>query len=172
MTGRNILLLIASSAIVIGGFVVSFRAWNMRRLPAEVAAVLRSADTIELLSIQPGIRRGEIDEGDDRPKFHSWPVLGQTELKNGADRERLYDALCAGVASNPGMVAGCFNPRHGIRAEHDGHTTELVICFECMSLQAFHDGQQLESVLITADPQSVFDDILKAAGIELADKAH
>lgn len=37
-------------------------------------------------------------------------------------------------------MAACFDPRHGVRAVHGGHTVDLVICFECLSLKVYRDA--------------------------------
>ena len=82
----------------------------------------------------------------------------------------LVAALKKGVEENDGTVANCFNPRHGIRATHEGNTVELVICFECLSMQAYL-GAERSGALTTASPERTFDDVLRAAKVPLAPKA-
>ena len=69
------------------------------------------------------------------------------------------------------MVAGCFNPRHGIRLIGGGETTDLVICFECLQVQVFVDGRRPGGFLTSASPQPAFDQVLLAAGIALPEAA-
>jgi len=131
------------------------------RLSPEVETILEKADSIELLSLSP-------EHLKDPPKdaFHRWPVLGQTTLK-GADKASAVTALKAGISANKGMVAGCFNPRHGIRVTRAGKTIDLVICFECMSLQVYEGDKRLPGVLTTADAQPLFNKLLATANIPI-----
>src|SRR5437870_4054176 len=92
----------------------------------EAAKVLQSADTVELISLDPAAKGF-----DKKQSFHGWKVLGRTSLKDKVTRERVIAAIKKGVADSDGSVAGCFRPRHGIRATRGKTTVELVICFEC-----------------------------------------
>jgi hypothetical protein len=133
------------------------------KLPDDASAILDKATEIELYSLDP-------ERLIEKPKnhFHGWKVLGKTTLKQD-DRARALEAIRKGIADSDGKVAGCFNPRHGIRAKHDSKTVDLVLCFECLSLQVHGPGKQ-SSVLTTASPQPVLDKLLKDAGVKLAGK--
>ena len=152
------ILLLASSQLACA-------ANQSNRLTADVEAMLDKADQIELISLSP-------EHLQEAPKdaFYRWRVLGRTMIK-GEDKVAALKALRSGIAANEGMVAGCFNPRHGIRVTHDGKTTDLVICFECMSIQVFQGEKQLANVLTTADAKPLFDKLLAAAKVPLAAKA-
>jgi hypothetical protein len=134
-------------------------------LPKDVRAVLDKADRFELLSLDP-TRQKEKPKDD----FHGWKVLGKTEVKDAAARKNVVAALYKGIADSDGSVAACFNPRHGIRATHDGKTVELVICYECLSMQAFL-GETRSSALTTRSPQKTFDEVLRAAKVPLPPKS-
>lgn len=136
-----------------------------QRFPADVDEVLGKTDEIELLSLDPEPRAPRTQED-----FHGYPVLGKTRVKSAEDRKTLLKALYAGIRGNDGMVAGCFIPRHGIRAKHDGKTIELVICFQCMSMQVHHAGK-MTSVLTTSKPTEVFNKLLTDAGVKLPRQA-
>ena len=49
----------------------------------------------------------------------------------------------------------------------DKKTVDLVICFQCLSVQVYVHGKRVDGFLITDDPQPEFDAILRAAGIKL-----
>src|SRR5262245_34626105 len=73
-------------------------------------------------------------DGDDAPageKFHKYPVLGKTEIKDAAKRKEIMTALKDGMVSSEIKTPICFHPRHGIRVVEKGKTTDFVICFEC-----------------------------------------
>lgn len=136
------------------------------KIPTGVVAVLEDADQFELLSIDP-------DRPQERPRddFHGWKVLGRSQIKDAETRKKLLSALKKGVGENDGTAAACFDPRHGIRATHEGRTVDLVICFECFQVQ-FYVGEKREGgFLTTGSPQTVFDQVLRDAGVPLAEAA-
>jgi hypothetical protein len=134
-------------------------------IPEGPRGALEKAGQIELYSLDP-------DRGEEKPKdgFHGWKVLGQTTVKNADTLKALVAAFKKGVAENDGIVAGCFNPRHGIRVTHDGKTFDFVICFECYQVEVYIDGKKVKGFLVTRSPQKAFDKVLKDAGVPLPQK--
>src|SRR5262245_16519710 len=104
-----------------------------RVLPLAQAAALDNGQHFELLSLDPMERDVEGDGS-----FHKWKVLGKTAIDDDT-RKSLVAAFRKGVAEG-GPVASCFKPRHGIHVEHDGHTYDFVICFECLWGEVYVDG--------------------------------
>src|SRR5262249_13241443 len=105
-----------------------------------------------------------------KDNFHGWKVLGKTAVKEKADRGKLVEALEKGIKENDGTVAACFNPRHGIRVAKGDKTIDLVICFECFSLEVWK-GEERSSVLTTGSPQKAFDKVLTDAKVPLPKRA-
>lgn len=66
------------------------------------------------------------------------------------------------------MVAACFNPRHGLRAVHAGHTVDLVICFECLTLEVFADGAHVQWGDLARTQEAEFSALYEAAGLAIA----
>lgn len=139
---------------------------NDNEIPPAALKILQNADSFELLSLDPSRELRPADGG-----FHGWKVLGSTTIKEAATRTKLLDALAKGVAENEGEVAGCFNPRHGIRAKKGQEIVELVICFECLSAQVYVDGKAGKGFLLTSSPQPTFNSVLKQAGVALPKRA-
>ena len=109
--------------------------------PEYAATLLRSADTLEVLSLRP------VPASKDDPKaFHEWPVLG-TVLVEGADREALVETVIKSVAPPDTAVALCFDPRHGIHAITENGTVDLVICFECNQVRVYYSAGGEESYI-------------------------
>jgi hypothetical protein len=135
-------------------------------IPEAPRVALEKAGQIELYSLDPS-------RSDEKPKddFHGWKVLGKTTVKSADTLKTLVAALKKGVAENEGIVAGCFNPRHGIRVTHDGKTVDFVICFECYQVAVYVDGKREKGFLVTRSPQPAFDKVLKDVGVPLAKKA-
>jgi len=149
------------AAALAAAFALGAAARAENKIPDDVKAVLDKAEKFELISLDPG-RDGE------KPKdgFHGWKVLGQTEVKDADTRKKLVAALEKGVKENDGRVAACFNPRHGIKATHDGKTVELVICFECLSISGWTDGEPF-SVLTSRKAEETFNKTLTDRNVPL-----
>jgi hypothetical protein len=130
------------------------------RLPADANTVLDKADEIELFSVNP-------DKSAKKPtsELQGWEILGKTTL-SGDEKAAIIRALRKGIAASDGSAAACFNPRHGIKATHDGTTVELVICFECLSISGYTNGTKF-SVLTARSPESEFNRILTDKGVPL-----
>jgi hypothetical protein len=156
--------LLAGLALLVGlsGSVLAVQEGNP--LSPTANKILEEAVTLEFFSLDPTPPKEK-----PREEFHGWKVLGKTVVKNRATRTQLLEALRQGIADNTGIAAACFNPRHGIRAKADGKTLDLVISFECLSMQLYLDDKRT-SVLTADTPQGTFDKILKAAGVPLPPK--
>jgi len=137
---------------------------DKNKMAPDVAAVLEKADEFEVLSLDP-MKLKEKPKDD----FHGYKVLGKTTVKKD-DKKAILDALHAGLKASDGSVADCFNPRHGLRATHDGKTVDLVICFECLAMQTFVGDKSAGTMPTTAAPQKVFDKVLTDAKVPLAAK--
>jgi hypothetical protein len=155
-------------AAVVGGPLKQNQITPQNRIPEAVERLFDKAETFELYSLDPERRtdkEGKVVEVKDG--FHGWQVLGKTEVKGEAERKRLVDALRLGAEDNFGMVAGCFIPRHGLRLKGGGKMVDLVICFQCLQVQVFGDGEKQKGFLTTGEPQKEFDATLKVAGVKL-----
>ena len=134
-------------------------------IPADAKAALEKATEWELYSLDPS-RLKEPPEDN----FHGWKVLGKTTVKDAETRKKLLAALDKGAKDNDGTVAGCFNPRHGIRVKAGDTTIDLVICFECFSASVFAGDERSGSFLTTASPQPALDKVLTDAKVPLPKK--
>lgn len=140
------------------------RAADDNKLPAEVAAILEKADTVELLSLQPKA------DPEAKDSFHQYKILGKTTLK-GADATKLVATVQKGIKDSDGTIARCFNPRHGLRASFEGKTAELVICYECNSIECFIGDKRVGTyTATTSTPGTELNKILTAAKAPLPDK--
>jgi hypothetical protein len=134
------------------------------KLPADAKVILEKAEQFEMYSLDPSIEKVEGKEG-----FHGWKVLGKTAVKKAEVRKQLLADLDKGIADSDGNGAKCFDPRHGIRAKHDGKIVDLVICFECGWIYVFRDDKaERQGVAVTTGkPQASFDKVLKDAEVPL-----
>src|SRR5262245_4244391 len=133
------------------------------KIPDQAREILENASQFELLSIGHG--PSPKNPTDD---FHGWPVIRKTKVEDSNTRNRLVSALEKGVEENKGDSMKCFNPRHGIRANHNGMTADFVICFECFQVMVYVTGEKEQRFLITASPAPVFNQTLQHAKVPLA----
>jgi len=130
-------------------------------IPATAAAILEQADHFELLSLNPSYQQ-KAAEGD----FHGHRVLGTAAINDDETRKKLVSTFKGAVAENQGIVAACFNPRHGIRVTRNEKHEDFVICFECNQVQVF--GEVRGEFLITGSAQPLFDSVLHSSGVPRA----
>jgi hypothetical protein len=133
------------------------------KIPATAAAILERADHFELLSLNPHYQQRAAE--DD---FHGYQIRGTAVITDRETRKKLISAFQEGVAENQGIMAACFNPRHGIRVTRKGKQVDFVICFECAQVQ-LHGAVEAE-FLISNSPEALFDSVLLRAGVSPADK--
>jgi hypothetical protein len=135
------------------------------KLPEAVQSLLDKAEQIELFSLDPS-------RDTEKPKvdFHGWKVLGSTVIKDKVKTKAL-ESVYTGIKESDGIAARCFIPRHGIRAQFDKKTVDLVICFECLQIQVFVDEERLPTILTARSPEPTLDQILKDAKVPLAPKS-
>jgi hypothetical protein len=169
LSERDILIRVkGGKAAVVGGPLKPNQLSPHNKIPEVVERLLQKAEEFEVYSLDPAAKFDkDAKAAAEKDGFHGWKVLGKTAVKEEAARKRLADALRLGAEDNFGMAAACFIPRHGLRLKGGGKTVDLVICFECLQVQVFVDGQQKEGFLTTGDPQPEFDKVLKAAGVKL-----
>jgi hypothetical protein len=151
--------IVGAVAIVAVGTLAYLR-WH-GGMPRAAWNALNDADRYELLSLNPYL---------SKPDYYSHEILGKTVIQDAAVRERLNNALQAGVRASDGRAYACFNPRHGIRVTRAGVVTDLLICFECRQVQVWRGGQEIAYFLVSDSPQPVFNEVLKSAGVPLAPK--
>ncbi len=131
---------------------------------ADVTGILESPDTFEILALDPMPHELSPSEGEI---FHGYRVLGQIELSSAGERRQLLEAIYRGIHESEGMAAACFNPRHGIHAVRAQDTVDLVICFECLSMQVYGPSGR-DSVLTHSSVEPSVSAIYRSNGLKIA----
>jgi hypothetical protein len=131
-------------------------------IPKGAREAFEKTAEFDLYSLDPS--QGRKKDGDGN--FHGWKVLGKTTLK-GADAKTVRDAVEKGRRESNGLVAGCFNPRHGIRFTVDQKTYDIVLCYECLSADVYGGDHELGRFLTTAGPADALNKALRAAKVPL-----
>ncbi len=113
-------------------------------LPPEFVRGMQAAETVELYSLEPDFWKS--DSSKNHEKFNEWPVLGRAEIK--AEEIRLsLDEITRGVKkfkTEDLPIAGCFNPRVGLRFKSNGHTYDVLICYQCAGIKILEDQRSIE----------------------------
>lgn len=126
--------------------------------------ILDTSEQFVLLSLEPVYPNQPSTETSE--KFHNYPILGGTEIKDPKQKTELLDALYKGIAESDDAIAACFNPRHGIRAVSGTNWIELVICFECSYMQEYGSGSG-DGASTTKSPTETFNRALRQAGLPI-----
>ena len=142
-------------------------------LAPEAVAVLDAPDSFYLYSLHPepfALRPQTPQEATNEVRrlgenYHGFEILGRTEVVDAAQRKELVDALKRGVSEGKGPPPSCFYPRHGIRAVKGGVSMDLVICFECISMNEVMTSSR--TLRISHSPQETFNRALKRANVPL-----
>ena len=134
--------------------------------PDGVLAALADPERVELLALHP--YPYQLEGGEDGLElFHEYGVLGRAELEDGVGGNELLALIEQGIEESNGMVAACFNPRHGLRVAADGSTWELLICYECLSMQVYRDGERVEGHRTAESVEPQVSATYRAAGLEI-----
>lgn len=172
---RKILIRVKDGkAAVVAGPLKENQVLPQNRIPDVVEKALDAAEVYEVYSLDP---EPKFDANGKKivvkDEFHGYQVLGKTEVKGADVRKQLADALRLGAEDNYGSAAGCFHPRHGLRLKAGGKTVDLVLCFECLSVPVYLDGDEKpkEGFKTSPGPQPAFDAVLKTAKIALPKQA-
>ncbi|WP_417384005.1 hypothetical protein [Gimesia sp.] len=131
------------------------------KMPADAAAALKEAPEWELFSLNPCIE----EDPDDASRFHGWKILGSTRITDATTRQQLLQSLEESVAANPGIVAACFSPRHGIRVKYKEQQHDFVICFECYQARWYTDDERQDGFNPTNTPADAFNRLLTEAKV-------
>jgi hypothetical protein len=115
---------------------------------------------------------GEDSPRPDKPwkgeQFHTFGVLGKTDIASASDRAAILAAIKKGVAASDGRENKCFWPHHGVRLVQNEATIDYVICFHCLQLERYSKGGKVHQPTTTASA-GLLDSHLEKAGVPLQD---
>lgn len=135
-------------------------------IPAGFASVFLHADEIELIAIDPDWPTKE--SLADPKNLHGYNIRGRAKLADRQKRLELLAEFSRGAMENDGVVAACFNPRHVLRAQHEGRTCDIIICFECLSFKMVDESGHVANGDIAESPAPYFNRVFAEAGLSVA----
>ncbi len=159
-SGLTLIILILAS--VAFSYFVRFEA------NAQQKSFLETSEHFTLYSLQPyeNPEAQSVSKAlQNNPRFHNFPIIGQTSIDDKKTRQQLLDALYKGADNDRQMA--CFDPHHGIRATKGLQTMDLVICFTCNTLQV-SGNVTTGNLYITSAPRDTFDHVLQEHQVPLA----
>jgi hypothetical protein len=160
------------SPILIGFAILTglLAACGPTRKPAEAfIARLPDAVVFEIVALDPFIIDYGKITGDERDHMYGYQVIGRATIDDIELRREITRLVESGMSAEDIDVDACFNPRHGIRADLDGHTIEVVICYQCRSLQIYEDGQFKSGHSTSDTPSTEMNAIWERAGCQVAE---
>lgn len=113
-------------------------------LPLQVREVLEKAEKFQVLAEV----YGENNNGDQGRQFEPNRIAVITDKK---DKKEILESFYYDASAGPNPSA-CYIPHHGIRANYQGKTVEVEICFQChlfsvnSSFGKFYGGLPYENV--------------------------
>ncbi|HMS15358.1 MAG TPA: hypothetical protein PKA37_00860 [Planctomycetota bacterium] len=140
---------------------------HQKRLTEHAERILRKAEQFSILALVPP--RGPIAEvAPDRSSFHGYEILGEVRVRKPDLQATVMDVLTQGMRSSDGRIAGCFLPRHGIRAFHQGRFIDLVICYECLHMRVYPGAYGPHEVVLTTDVSRKMNTLFEGEGLQVA----
>lgn len=145
-------------------------------LPGDVPEFLVSADTFELLSIEPNGRdKDEFNANgtEDEPRIRGYRIRKTVAVRDAPARQRVVDAIMRSIVTADGTLM-CFMPSHAVRAsDEDGGEVELILCFGCLSMETYSGWGKTQGN-ISRHARPCFEEILARDGTTTrpADKTH
>jgi hypothetical protein len=121
--------------------------------------IFRSGEKIVVYSLDPQ----KASTSNLKDGFRGYPILAQAEILDPNLRSELKSTLVKGMNQNA-VAAKCFNPRHGLRVTSGLRTVDLVICFECSSLEV-HSTKRVSVVSVSKSAEPLVDRILRSTKI-------
>jgi acyl-CoA thioesterase I len=98
--------------------------------------------------------------------FERYVILGKVEIVSPEERTAIFAAVQRGIDQGYTQGAfGCFEPHHGVRMRRNGKTYDYVLCFHCLNVDEFVDGQFVTERTMDWTAQAIIDKHLKAAHV-------
>lgn len=143
-------------------------------LDPDVKNAFETPDTLEIFAIEPPFNRaakaGEVAPKPTNAKLYEFPIYGSVHV-SGTEKAEVVSRVSRGLVRAKEESTGaaeCFDPRHAIRATHQGHTVDLLICFYCSNYEVHFDGERRKDGVIENDARDLLNKLLKDANVPLS----
>ncbi|RUL75945.1 hypothetical protein [Dyella choica] len=118
-------------------------------LPPEAQLALHSGGQAVIYSLEPW------DDPEKKvPRLHGFEILGQATL-NPAQASSAVAAFDVAIRGFDNVIAACFDPRHAIRIQANGHTYDFLLCYSCHQLEVYRDDKALGGAGAAGSPKKL-----------------
>ena len=115
-------------------------------LPPDLQQVLDSAHSAVIYSLDPN---GDPQKGRS---LHNVSILGHAKL-DAVETHQAAQAFNQAVKGWDNMMAACFNPRHALRINSNGHIYDYLLCYECHQIEVFVDDSLKVDIGAAGSPE-------------------
>jgi hypothetical protein len=128
-------------------------------LPPNVREILEKSQKFSLLA-EEGASASETGHNFDPPHI--------ARINDEAMKREVLENLYFDVAVKP-VLAACYDPHHGIRAEYNGQKVEIDICFTCVRIVVRSPFGEFSGAMRFDDNRSkaLFEKILQDKGVKI-----
>ncbi|MDB5311860.1 MAG: hypothetical protein JWO38_6062 [Gemmataceae bacterium] len=164
---RKQLLFAAGLALLSLGLGLGMHFWNGR------TGIPDDPDELILFSVD-GTKSDREPEERGTPNgqemLYEYPVLGKVSVTDPPRQREVLAVVRADIRAGAPDQNKCFWPRHVLRVVKDGHSTDVMICFQCRGYMIYRDGRRTmgSTPSIGKESEPVLSKILADAGIPLA----
>ena len=155
---------------ILAGIAASCSTSHEEVIPLDDRSLLEQSSQMEIFALHPNRHSDEGKPKGADDDFHGYRILDRARLDDAKERKRLVSLVYQGIDKSNGMVAACFDPRHGIRARNGDQVVDLVICYECLQIHLHRstdgDGAD-ESALTSETVEPAVTRIFEAHGLEI-----
>ncbi|MEG3789156.1 hypothetical protein V1318_03385 [Lysobacter sp. CCNWLW3] len=130
-------------------------------LPAEATQALHSTGHAVIYSLEPWA-----DPDKNVVRLQGYQILGRSDLSD-AQRSIAVGAFDSALAGWEGAIAACFDPRHALRIQFEGHAYDFLLCYSCQQVEVFRDGKMIGGAGITGSPE-VLNDLMTSLQLPLS----
>lgn len=140
-------------------------AQKQAKLAADFAPLMEGVVELEVFILDPasGWEGEEKRAKDPSPRLGRWKIVRRVEVTDAREITLLRAGIQRSIETG-GPVAACFNPRHGVRFIRNGQAVELILCFECASMDA-KGSPEFEGAAISTAAEAAFYRIFRAHGL-------
>lgn len=158
---------------IIGGLVVAAVVLTVALWPSSHPELDPDrADRVTLYSIDFRFLEKPEQLPDNGEVIHGCLVLGKVEVTDIEQRRQLLDVLKSAITEWGVDRYACYWPRHVLRVESGGRTTDYVICFQCHNYKKYVDGRSVTASTISEGAAPLFNKLLEDAGVPIVPRMH
>lgn len=140
-------------------------AQRQAKLVVDFAPLMEGVAELEVFVLDAASGWGDVEKRAEDPalRLGRWKIVRQAKVTDAREIALLRNGIRRSIETG-GPVAACFNPRHGVRFTKNGRQVELLLCFECASMEA-NGSPEFNGAPISAAAEVDFYRVFRAHGL-------